>query len=200
MHVKLARYRYWMLTDRPWWPFRQLHSLRDLLFDPWSGLLTRRGWDRNISPSWGSAVADAFNTAMVAVTPWYRNRRDLLAAIAEENGSKLLDSDRKRVYVRSRSLYGAYVEARSGWFRTTVYAVKYVDYEGRATNQFMNLVGALVAGDGGRVVRTTERRRIVASGFHFTRLQCQRLLDRVVGGTPELDWFDRRTWKWDKSL
>lgn len=200
MHVKLDRYPYWQLTNKPWWPFRQLRSVRELLFDPWGGLFTRMGWNRDHSPSWGNAVADAINTAMVAITPWYRNRRDLLATIAEENGSKLLDCNRKRVYVRSRSLYGAYVEAKSGWFRTTVYAVKYLDPEDKPVNQFMNFVGAFVSGDSSKLVRTTTQRRVVASGFHFTRLQCQLLLNRVVKGTPELDWFDRRTWEWDKSL
>jgi len=160
-------------------------DLWGFLFDDFDGLL--RGcyaWDPDIMGSYPDLLRTLWNNLCVFLTPFYRPRRSLLAAVYNYNDTKLLTYDRKFVRIRNRREDCVYVEVTCGWFTATATRIRFVGKDGKG-------VCAFVTGTEG----TTKEETVLAKGPCLTWAQCDLLFDRIRWASPELDWIDSKETK-----
>lgn len=158
------------------WRFRLL----EFLFDRADGVITGcYAWRTNVSPSYGRALSVVWDNICTWCTPFYRPRRALLNAVVNGNGTKLLDMNRKSAYVRNRRRDCTYCDIRCGFVNATVTIIRYVD------NVTKNGVCTFISGTD----NTTRETKVVAVGPCLTWRQCERLFDKIVEATPELEWY-----------
>ncbi len=168
---------------------KDLKGRRMWWFDPWGFLFDRgdgilRGvyaWDRSVSPSYADALSTLWDNLLTWLTPFYRPRRALLSALANDNDTKLLSMDRKSVYMRNRRQDCTYCQIECGFRQATVRLIRYVD-----TKSGAGVCTFLQGTDG-----TRREERIVWRGPCLTWAECDRIYDAVRRVTPELDWFNK---------
>lgn len=140
-------------------------ALWGFLFDSLDGLLCGCfAWDRSCSPSYADALLTAWDNLCKWLTPHLRPRRALLSALGGDNDCKLLDSDRKSLFMRNRRNHLTYCRIRCTRRGMTV-SVSPEGPEGPC------------------------EWRVVAEGPCRTWGECDRLYMTVRQATPELDWF-----------
>ena len=177
MKIKLENWKWGY--NRPylphkWWKFESL-------FD-------KMNWDPNLYPGYLSALKEAFDNAMVFLTPWYRSRRRLLQSFVNPNGGKLLWNTRKAAQIRTRGETIIYYNLNLGLFTAKLTKLEYIDEEsGESCNMFLEAVAEVFGGkDEGKI---TEKEEVFNLGLCLTDKQCQKALDKAVEVSPELGWF-----------
>lgn len=155
-------------------------NLWGFLFDRVDGILCGvTAWDRSASPSYADALSTLWDNLLTWLTPFYRPRRALLSALANDNDTKLLSMDRKSVYMRNRRQDCTYCRVECGFRQVTVRLIRYVDVKSG-----VGVCTFLQGTDGTRL-----EERIVWRGPCLTWAECDRIYDAVKRVTPELDWF-----------
>lgn len=145
--------------------------------------------DPHCYPSLTCWAPTLWNNVMKFLTPWNRIRRCMLDTFASRNGMKLLDDNRKFVYLRTRDENQRYYCLELCWFGARLTETQYVDDNDTPQNLFMYAIPLAFGQDDGS--RLKEKTAIVCkTRFCMTRNQCQKFLDEIVEKTKDkIDWW-----------
>lgn len=171
--------------------YKNSYELISLPYKWWSPsqLFDRFNWKPDCWPSYLTSLKAIYNNVLVFLTPWYKPRRDLLSSFMNPNGGKLLESDRKSLYIRTRGYTTAYYTLTCGFLTAKLTREVYID---EATEKSCNLfITAICCGLGDKEPpKINTLKKEIPLGFILTRKQCQKALDRAVDASPDLEWFD----------
>lgn len=151
-------------------------------------IFDRMSWQPGVWPSFPKYIADVWENICVRLTPWMKWWRSLLLAFVNANGTKVICCDRKMGYVRTRNEEVVYYRLKRRFLRATLYREYLVDKSGDKKNAFVTaiLVGLCGQGNPDDYKEVVEK---VLSGPCLTHGQCQRLLDRIVAVTADMEWI-----------
>lgn len=162
-------------------------------FHEWSGLFNPKSWRRDPDGcrkygSWSTWLADMKEWILCNI-PWFKNRKLLLGNFIDRNSSKLLDWNHKSASIRTYGDNIIYYTILFNGFNMTLTKESTIDKRtDKTTNRFVN---ALFSVDGTADDDNYEdKQEILLKGKCVTLKDAQKLFDKMVELTPELDWFD----------
>jgi len=154
--------------------------------------LDRDLWTFHCSPSFVGWIPDVWNNILVFLTPWLKNRRNMMYTFINENCGKLLNSKRNRALIRNRKENLYYYEMKSGLFGVKLVRLQYLDSKGESQSLFLNALAQMFSDDEeeSKIVKTDKVVLCKRWGC-FTKKACQEFLDEAVEKTPDLEWWER---------